>query len=214
MINISKEAIAEVLFVAKRLDEKNLVNSYEGNISLKRDGLIYITPTAKIKGILTEDMIAVIDGECKQVAGTCKPTSELIMHFNTYKIRDNIGGVVHSHPTYMTAFALCRKPVEAPSYPEMMGNFGSIEVAPFGMPGTDQILEGAIPILKRKSIVLLANHGVLAVGATVIDAMNTTEACEAITKVLVMAERLGGPVSLPKDTCEYFLSLQKERFNR
>jgi L-fuculose-phosphate aldolase len=213
MADISGEAIAEILFVAKRLDEKNLVNAFEGNISLKRDGLIYITPTSKNKGTLTEDMIAVIDGECKQIAGNCKPTSELIMHFNTYKIRGNIGGVVHCHAPYMTAYALCRKPVEAPGYPEMMGNFGSIEVAAYGRPGTDQILAGAVPILMRKPIVLLANHGVLAVGPTATDAMNVTEACEAITRVVVLAERLGNPAALPADECEYFLSIQRAKFD-
>jgi L-fuculose-phosphate aldolase len=212
MANISKEAIAEILFVAKRLDEKNLVNAYEGNISLKLDGLIYITPTSKNKGTLTEDMIAVIDGECRQIAGNCKPTSELIMHFDAYKIRSSIGGVVHCHAPYMTAYALCGKPVEAPCYPEMMGNFGSIEVAAYGRPGTDQILKGAIPVLKHKPIVLLANHGALAVGPTATDAMNTTEACEAITRVVMLAERMGSPVALPEDECGHFLSIQKAKF--
>ena len=78
--------IQEVLDVAKRLDAKNLVNTYEGNISAKADGLIYITPTTKNKATLTPDMIAVIDETGKQVSGNCKPTSELIMHTACYKI--------------------------------------------------------------------------------------------------------------------------------
>ncbi len=68
----------------------------------------------------------------------------------------------------------------------MMGNFCKFECAPYGRPGTDKILAGAIPILQNKrDIVLLGNHGVLVVGKTVTDAMNKTEAAEAIAKALL-----------------------------
>lgn len=207
MALLDKGLIKELLIVAKRLDEKNLVNAYEGNISLKKDGLIYITPTGKNKALLTEEMIAVIDENGNQIAGSCKPTSELPMHMDTYKIRENIGAVVHTHPPYMTAYALCNKDVETRAYPEMMGNFTKFHCAPYGRPGTEKILEGAVPILKKHDIVLLGNHGVLTVGATVTDAMNKMEAAEAITKVVYIAERLGNPVNLPDSECDFFLSL-------
>lgn len=62
---MDREFASRVLAVAKRLDEKNLVNAYEGNISAKKDGIVYITPTGKNKALLTEDMIAVIDADGK-----------------------------------------------------------------------------------------------------------------------------------------------------
>lgn len=161
-MNINMDVIREVMAVAKRLDEKTLVNTFEGNISAKVDGKIYITPTTKNKGLLTEDMIAVMDENGNQIHGNCKPTSELPMHTETYTIRDDIGGVVHCHPPYLTAYALANKDVETRAYPEMMGNFCKFECAPYGRPGTDKILAGAIPILQNKrDIVLLGNHGVL-----------------------------------------------------
>ena len=190
-MNINMDVIREVMAVAKRLDEKTLVNTFEGNISAKVDGKIYITPTTKNKGLLTEDMIAVMDENGNQIHGNCKPTSELPMHTETYTIRDDIGGVVHCHPPYLTAYALANKDVETRAYPEMMGNFCKFECAPYGRPGTDKILAGAIPILQNKrDIVLLGNHGVLVVGKTVTDAMNKTEADEE---------------------CQFFLDLQKTK---
>lgn len=119
-MNINMDVIREVMAVAKRLDEKTLVNTFEGNISAKVDGKIYITPTTKNKGLLTEDMIAVMDENGNQIHGNCKPTSELPMHTETYTIRDDIGGVVHCHPPYLTAYALANKDVETRAYPEMM----------------------------------------------------------------------------------------------
>lgn len=207
MVKLEIGLIKELMEVAKRLDEKNLVNAYEGNISLKHEGYIYITPTGKNKALLTEEMIAVIDPEGNQVAGNCRPTSELTMHRDTYKIRDDIGAVVHAHPAYMTAYALCNKDVETHAYPEMMGNFTKFHCAPYGRPGTEHILAGAIPILQKHDIAILGNHGVLTVGKTVTDAMNRMEAAEAISKVVYLAERLDKPVDLSESECAFFFSL-------
>lgn len=209
---MDRELINRVLEVAKRLDEKNLVNAFEGNISAKKDGIVYITPTGKNKALLTEDMIAVIGEDGTQIGGNCRPTSELPMHLETYQIRPDIGGVVHCHPTFLTAHAICNKPVETKGYPEMMANFKVFEVAPYGRPGTEEILKGAIPIFEHSDVVLLGNHGVLAVGSTVEDAMNKVEAAEAITKALYYAQSLGQPVDLDETECSHFLNIYNHKY--
>ena len=68
-LNISEEVMKEVLFVAKRMDEKGLVNSFAGNISAKKDGKIYITPTGKNKALLNAEKIAVLDEKGKRILG-------------------------------------------------------------------------------------------------------------------------------------------------
>jgi len=208
---MNKDMINQILTVAKRLDEKNLVNAYEGNVSAKKDGLVYITPTGKNKAFLTEEMIAVIDLNGEQIGGSCKPTSELPMHLETYQTRRDIGGIVHCHPTFLTAHAICNKAVESKGYPEMMANFKVFEVVPYGRPGTDEILKAAIPIFEHSDVMLLGNHGVLAVGTTVEEAMNKVEAAEAITRVLHYAEQLGEPVDLSKEECEYFYNIYNNK---
>ena len=150
-MQIDKDAIREILLVAKRLDEKQLLNAVEGNISIKRDGLIYVTPSARNKAFLTEEMIAVTDLDGNQVGGTLKATSELRLHVLTYRMREDIGGIVHAHPAYLTAHAVCGKPVETKAYPEMMFKYGRIEVAGYGRPGTDDICRDLGP--DRKSVV-------------------------------------------------------------
>lgn len=209
---MDREIINRVLSVAKRLDEKNLVNAFEGNISAKKDGIVYITPTGKNKALLTEDMIAVIGEDGEQIKGNCRPTSELPMHLQTYQIRKDIRGVVHCHPTFLTAHAICNKPVETKGYPEMMANFKIFEVAPYGRPGTEKILEGAVPIFEHSDVVLLGNHGVLAVGETVEDAMNKVEAAEAITKALYYAQALGKPVDLNETECRHFYEIYNRKY--
>ena len=88
-----KDAIREILLVAKRLDEKQLLNAVEGNISIKRGGLIYVTPSARNKAFLTEEMIAVTDLDGNQVGGTLKATSAHTAH--TYALA-NIN-IPHTH---------------------------------------------------------------------------------------------------------------------
>ena len=211
---MDRELINQVLAVAKRLDEKNLVNAFEGNISAKKDGIVYITPTGKNKAFLTEEMIAVINEKGEQIGGNCKPTSELPMHLETYGIREDIGGVVHCHPTFLTAHAICNRPVETKGYPEMMANFRIFEVAPYGRPGTEKILKGAIPIFAHSDVVLLGNHGVLSVGRTVEDAMNKVEAAEAITKALYYANALGHPLDLSPDECKHFYDIYDSKYRK
>jgi L-fuculose-phosphate aldolase len=201
------QVIKDILTVCKRLDQKGLVNAYEGNISVRKDGLIYITPAGKNKAFLDEEMICVLEeGSLKQIGGKFPPSSEVPLHINSFQTRADIGAVIHAHPPYLTAFALDHRPVETKAYPEMMGNFKKIPVAPYGRPGTPDIFEPAREFLKKYDGVLLSNHGVLVVGKDVYSAMNKAEAMEAIARVLSLAEQIGKPVDLPDDECAFFLA--------
>lgn len=205
--NMDVKAIQEVIFVAKRLDEKQLVNAFEGNVSILRDGYLYITPSGKNKSTLTEEMIAVFDGDGNQVSGIYPASSELKMHRAVYGMREGIGGIVHAHPACLTAYALCNKPFESKAHAEMLWDHKRIEVAPYGRPGSDEIYKGVKPILDMgRDVLLLANHGVLAVGDTVFDAMNKLESVENAAKISVITKLIGEQADLPQDEVETLLS--------
>lgn len=214
-LGISEDAINEVLFVAKRMDEKNLVNSFAGNISTKKGGKIYITPTGQNKGLLTPEKISVIDETGNRIWGM-KETSEVIMHSMAYDICEkygwDVGGVVHSHSKILTAFSMAGMDVETETLPEMMGNFHKIPCVPYGAPGKKYILTMAEPYLEEGyRIVLLGNHGSLAVGKTVEDAMNVVEACEAIAEqVLITKFILKKEDPLDRDEVARFFDIYKE----
>lgn len=214
-LGISEESINEVLFVAKRMDDKGLVNSFAGNISTKKDGKIYITPTGQNKALLTAEKVAVIDENGDRIWGM-KETSEIIMHTMAYDICEkngwNVGGVVHCHSNVMTAFSMAGMDVETEAFPEMLGNFHKIPCVPYGAPGTKYILTMAEPYLAEGyRIVLLGNHGCLAVGKTVEDAMNIVEACEALaTQILITNFILKGEKPLAKEELARFYEIFKE----
>ena len=199
--------IDDILAVCRRLDQKGLVNAYEGNVSALQNGLLYITPTKMNKAFLNQETICVLEeSSLKQVAGKFPPSSEMWLHVRSYKTRPDIGAVIHCHAPYLTAWALTRKPVETRAYPEMMSLFKKIPVAPYARPGSYDTFEPARELIQKYDGVLLANHGVLAVGGDVFGAMNKVEAMEAIARVLTIANQIGKPVDLPDDECEFFLA--------
>lgn len=212
---ISEEVIEEVLFVAKRMDDKGLVNSFAGNISAKVDGKIYITPTGQNKGLLTPEKIAVVNADGERIWGM-KETSEIIMHSMAYDISEengwDVGGVVHSHSMVLTAFSMAGLDIETEALPEMMGNFHKIPCAPYGAPGTKFIMTMAEAYFAEGyRIVLLGNHGSLAVGKTVEDAMNVVEACESIAEqILITKYMLGGEKALDRNEVDRFFDIYKE----
>lgn len=213
-LGISRSAIEEVLFVAKRMDEKGLVNSFAGNISTKREGKIYITPTGQNKGSLTVEKLSVIDENGTRIWGM-KETSEIIMHSMAYDICEangwKVGGVVHSHSKVLTAFSMAGMDVETEALPEMMGCFHKIPCAPYGAPGTKFIMTMAEPYFAEGyRIVLLGNHGSLAVGETVEEAMNIVEASELIAEQIMLTKYiLGGEKKLDKDEVSRFFDIYK-----
>jgi L-fuculose-phosphate aldolase len=199
MHRIKPEIIEEIIYIGKEMDRKGMVNAYEGNISYKdrEEGLMYITPSGKRKIELVPDMIAVIDGEGHQIAGKFKPSSETPMHTRSYELRPDANACIHCHSPYLTAYALCRKPVVCNCYSEfIMLTGGDIPVVPYGKPGTLEIVEKLGPFIKRRNIVLLANHGSLCVGPDLKTAFNRLDSAERIAMILSYAKRVGEPQDL------------------
>ena len=180
-----------IVDIAKVMDQKNLVNTYEGNLSIKVDGRILITPSGKSKASLTTAMIAVIDETGKQFEGELKYSSEFLLHVAAYRLRADISAAIHSHAPYLTSFALNNQAIESRAYPEMINLFGKIPVVPYGTPGTDEIAAELGPHIAKSKVVLLANHGVLAVGSDLYDAFDLMQAAESIAYTLTLAHHLG-----------------------
>ncbi|MBE6599820.1 MAG: class II aldolase/adducin family protein [Ruminococcaceae bacterium] len=213
-MKFDKQAIRDVLTVAKRLDVKGVLSAYEGNISVLKDGLVYITPSGKNKAFLTEKDIAILDMNGNQVGGRYPASSEYKLHLHAYQVRPDVFGVVHAHPGYLTAFALCGKPVECDAYPEILAVYNKIEVAAYGRPGTDDIYAGVAPILEKENIFLLENHGAVTVGSTVFEAMNLIETAESSARIVALANQIGTPKYLPQEELNDLYAIHEKRMGR
>ena len=94
---INYDIIREIIRVSKAMESAQLVNTYEGNLSIKQDGLLYITPARTRKSTLTEDLICVLEEDGTQIHGSKKSSSETIMHRTAYELRDDVNAVIHCH---------------------------------------------------------------------------------------------------------------------
>jgi L-fuculose-phosphate aldolase len=200
----------QVVNVSKMMYDKGMVNAFEGNVSVLKGDKIYITPSGICKGFLTPDMIVVTDMEGQVLEGKLKPSSELMLHINSYKHRPGIKSVVHAHSPHATAFALANLPIESKSYTEMIMLFEKIPLAEYGIPSTDEIFDGVKKYISDYDIVLLANHGIMAVGKDVYDAYFKLEAAESIAKVLILARQLGGEKELEPNQLKELQGLRKK----
>lgn len=190
----------EVLYAAKHAFDIRLVAATNGNVSAvdRESGRIVITPAAYDYERMTEDDIVVIDFDGKKLEGELEPSSEWKMHSVIYQRVERVGAVVHTHSPYATSFAVNNQ--EIPVVLTEMAPFlnGAIEVAPYAIQGSLQLGLNSVPILKGKNAALLANHGVVAVGATVQEAYDNSIYVEDAAKIYHMALCVGDPVVLEK----------------
>jgi L-fuculose-phosphate aldolase len=114
-----------------------------------------------------------------------------LLHLQIYKERPDVKSVCHAHPPYATGFAVAGIPLDQNVLPEVIILLGTIPLIAYGTPGTEEFYKLALPILKHYDAFLLANHGALTVGSTVLDAYNKMETLEHFAKILFVAQNLG-----------------------
>ena len=104
-----KEQICEI---GRRVYAKGFAAANDGNISIRlNDREVLCSPTMMSKGFLKPEDLCVVDYEGKQLAGTRKRSSEILLHLSVYKQRPDVNAVVHCHPPHATAFAVAGEPV-------------------------------------------------------------------------------------------------------
>ncbi|WP_432662877.1 class II aldolase/adducin family protein [Wukongibacter baidiensis] len=168
-----------VLEAGKRLLSSGLVAGTWGNISQKvNDNLMVITPSGKNYDKLTVYDMVVVNINDLSYEGQLKPSSECKLHAELYKIRKDIGAVIHTHSINACIVASARKEVTSVS-DHMADRIGpSIPVTEYAISGTRKLLKNTIKLMKYGNAVLLANHGAICVGKTIENAFITCELME------------------------------------
>jgi L-fuculose-phosphate aldolase len=191
---------AQVAVAARRLVTDRLVTGTSGNVSARdpESGHVAITPSGVPYADLAADDIVLVDASGTVVDGDWVPSSELPMHLAVYRLRPDVMAVVHTHSPHATAFAACGREIPAIHYDiAAIGN--PIRVAPYATYGTDELADNALRTMGSDHAVLLQNHGVLAVGATVDHAYLVAQKVEYLAEVYALALQLGEPNLLSDD---------------
>lgn len=183
-----------IVKTSHELYNKGLVPGKSGNISVKfeKKGLnvVAVTPSGSSLKTLTEKDILLVDLEGKIVSDTEHiPTSELEMHLNIYKLRKDVGAIVHTHSPITTGFAFSDEKIKR------FEGFGPIEedyleIVDYHPPGSSDLAVAVSKGLLNQNVVVLKNHGMVAVGKNLDEATLLAEFVEDSAKIQFVKKML------------------------
>ena len=191
----------ELVQLHLELPKNNLVMWTGGNVSARdaETGRVVI----KASGIRYEDMqpehMVVVDMNGKMVEGDFKPSSDVYSHLYIYKQRPDVGGVVHTHSRYATAFAAVGKAIPC-VLTAMADEFGGpIPCGGFALIGDEAMGKVVVDSLGKSPAVLLKNHGVFTIGNNAASAVKAAVMTEDVAATVWMAMQIGRPDVIPQE---------------
>jgi L-fuculose-phosphate aldolase len=194
-----------VLAATHEMMAKGLVSGTAGNVSGRMpDGNVVMTPSSLAYETMTVDDLVVVDLDGEVVAGERGPTSEKALHLACYRDFDEVGGVLHCHATYASMFAVVRRPIPAVVEEFVVYVGGDVPIADYQPTGSDALADEIATHLQDRSVALMANHGMLAIGKDPGDALHTALCVEHNARIIRGAEALGEPVPIPDKNTQDF----------
>ncbi len=180
---------------ARQMNLRGLNLGTAGNLSLRLADRLLITPTGVPYDRLTPDEIVELDF-AGRVIGRGTPSSEWRLHRDLLGARAEIDVVLHAHPRYATALACLRREIPAFHYMVAVAGGDSIRCAPYATFGSERLAGHALAALQDRRACLLANHGLVALGATLDEALGLALEVEQLAAQYLAALQVGDPVLL------------------
>ncbi|MGD0574608.1 MAG: L-ribulose-5-phosphate 4-epimerase [Anaerolineales bacterium] len=181
------------------LPRNGLVAWTSGNVSARDEstGLVVIKPSGVRYETLSAEKMVVVDLQGKVVEGPLKPSSDVLAHVYIYRHRPEVGGVVHTHSTFATAFAALGRPIPV-SLTAICDEFGGpIPCGGYATVGGDEIGREVVAKIGSSPAILLKNHGVFTIGRTPEAAVKAAVTVEDVARTMFFALLLGQPEEIP-----------------
>jgi L-ribulose-5-phosphate 4-epimerase len=213
-----ERARAQVCELHAVLVESDLVAWTSGNISARVPAadLMVIKPSGIAYPDLTPESIVVCDLDGRAVEGRFRPSSDTAAHAYVYRHMPEVGGVVHTHSRYATAWAARGEAIPC-VITAMADEFGGeIPIGPFALIGGDDIGRGIVTTLTghRSPAVLMRSHGVFTLGPTARDAVKAAVMCEDAARTVHLARAHGDVQPLPPDQVDALYKRYKEQYGQ
>lgn len=173
---------------------RGLVSATGGNVSVKLGAERFlITRSGSSFRDLKEEDVLTVNQNGIVVKGSGLPSTETPIHLALYRVRNDIGSVIHAHPPYATAFAAAGKPIPAATV-QASELLGEVKFIKYERPGSEGLTRLCIEAFKEAAVkcALLEWHGVLVVGRDILDAYNTLDLLEETAKIAYLSSVLKG----------------------
>lgn len=197
-----------VIQTAQAMSAAGLSVGTSGNVSVRGRRGFFITPTGMPYASLRPHDIAEVDWKGR-AEGSRLPSSEWRMHLDVFAARPEVSAIVHCHPPHGTSLSCLRREIPAFHYMVAVAGGSSIRCARYETFGTSELAAAAVEALQDRRACLLANHGMLSLGATAQDALKLAVEVENLAGQYLHALSVGEPVVL--DDAEMRLILEKFR---
>ena len=181
-----------LLGTSLRMVELGLNRGTAGNASVRCGNDILITPSALPVAEMTEQDLVLIDKEGKVLQGR-KPSSEWRFHCDILKARPGINAVLHMHSTYATTMACLGKDIPAVHYHIAIAGGDSIRCTPYTIFGEQNLSDLALEALRDRKACLLGNHGMIALGGDLDDALSVAQEVEYLCEIYWRTLAVGEP---------------------
>jgi len=203
------EVRARVVAAARRLRELGLNPGRSGNASARFGSGFLVTPSGLAYDRMEPADLAFVEIDGGAARGARRPSSEWRLHRDLYASRPEAGGIAHTHSPFATTLACLRRPIPAFHYEVAFLGGADLRCAEYATFGTQSLSDHALAALAGRRACLLANHGAIAAGASVEEAVELAERVEALARVYWQALQAGEPVLL--DEVEMAQVLEKFR---
>lgn len=182
----------DIVRFGKMLHQCGLVAATDGNLSVRMaDGKVLCTPTVMSKGMMENGDLVVVDENGNKLSGWREVSSEIAMHLFIYRNRPDVNAVVHAHPPTATGYAAAGIPLDTPLCSEIVVTLGSVPLARYATPGTEDLTEALAPLIADHQAILMANHGVVTYGEDLLTAYMNMETVEHYAKIALVTHMLG-----------------------
>jgi L-fuculose-phosphate aldolase len=192
----------EIVATALAMDAQGINRGRSGNVSARLEGAGFdgflITPSGiPYADTRPEDVVGVgLDGTAH---GTRKPSSEWRFHRDIYRARADVAAIVHAHAPFATTLACHHLGIPAFHYMIAVAGGRDIGCAPYATFGTQALSDSAVAALEGRNACLLAQHGMIAVGASLAAALALAVEVETLAEMYWRARQLGEPPLLPDE---------------
>lgn len=191
-MNAEQQLREEFVQYGRLLHQKGFVAACDGNLTARLGhDRILTTPTGMSKGMMHVDDLVVVDMEGRKLQGKRAASSEIGMHLLIYRLRPDVNGIVHAHPSTATGYAAAGLGLDQALVSEVIQTLGAIPLAPYGTPGTEELGASLEPLIPQHDAILMANHGVVTYGDSLLHAYMKMETVEHFARISLVTHLLG-----------------------
>ncbi len=172
--------------------DRRLTEATGGNMSIRINDKVYLTPAMFLKHFFTVEDIIVVDMEGFQLSGIHQPSSEIKMHLSLYQSRKDIRSIFHAHPRYSLLCVINKIRIDTHILPETIAMLGDIAYLSYREPGTEAFAKSFVNDAQNGcNVFMLENHGVTTCGDTMKIAFARLEILETCAYIAVMQRLMG-----------------------